>query len=160
VSGISAESAAGTDARPSVLRFRATAAYIASARLFAVTLGRHYGLTNETLEDLRLAVSEACTLAVESGGGPTGRPVELSLRCTGEGLQVEIQDVGEQPSEDSDPARQSDGGLRQPVGRLQLVSMLFGDAEVLPGEAGAHLLRFSAGPTSGGQHVYARPVLE
>jgi serine/threonine-protein kinase RsbW len=144
-----AEAAAGGIAGPntdvSELVFGATPGYIATARLFAATIGRHYGLTNETLEDLRLAVSEACTLAVEAGGGSAGRPVKLSLRWSGEALQVEVQDVGEPHPARSVARRQLDHEVRLLVGSLELVGMLFEDAEVLPGKDGAHLLRFSTG---------------
>ncbi|MBA2626257.1 MAG: ATP-binding protein [Acidimicrobiia bacterium] len=79
-----------------VLEIPASAAYVGIARTVTTAVaGSVEGLSDGRLEDLRLAVSEACTNAIEAqaAGGPEPRVV---LRCSlrGRELEVRIEDSG------------------------------------------------------------------
>ena len=49
------------------LAIPADPAYVGTVRYFAATIARHEGLPEELIDDLRLAVSEACAEAIDSG---------------------------------------------------------------------------------------------
>lgn len=51
------------------LRLPANSAYVAAVRLTTAALAARLGFTLEDLEDARMAVSEACNLLLEAGGG-------------------------------------------------------------------------------------------
>ncbi len=48
------------------LMIRGRPEHLVSARMFAASVGRHLGAGQEQIEDLKLAVSEACTNAMQS----------------------------------------------------------------------------------------------
>ena len=77
------------------LAIPAEAGYIAMARMFAGSVARHYGCDEDVVEDVKVAVSEACTNSVkahrESG---TTEPIELRARETNGDLTFEIVDSG------------------------------------------------------------------
>ena len=52
------------------LRVPATTEHLAVARLFGAGAARHFGGTADDVEDLRLAVSEACTMAMQAARSP------------------------------------------------------------------------------------------
>ena len=50
------------------LAIPADPAYVGTVRYFAATIARHEGLPEELIDDLRLAVSEACAEAIDCRG--------------------------------------------------------------------------------------------
>ncbi|MBA2279877.1 MAG: ATP-binding protein [Acidimicrobiia bacterium] len=79
------------------LRFPARAEHLALVRLVVTHLAEHHGagLDLARMDDLRLAVSEACANAVEAYGRQ-GRAGEVLVRCSvvpGE-VTVEVEDHG------------------------------------------------------------------
>lgn len=61
--------------------------YVATVRLFVASVARHFGLAEEVLEDLKVAVSEACNDAISQASGP----VSVQMRAPDDGrLEVEI----------------------------------------------------------------------
>jgi hypothetical protein len=110
---------------------------VGTLRVFASSVARHYGLSDDLVEDLKLAVSEASTDPIEAGAGG-----EISLAMlVGEDVVVcEVrsrswQAVSGTPDlpEGVDPAA---------LDRLQVVRALFGDAERSEHD-GAVTVRFS-----------------
>lgn len=62
------------------LRFTALPEHVRTARLVAMAVARRVGLGDETLEEIRLAVGEACVRAVSrTGTSGLGTPVEVEL---------------------------------------------------------------------------------
>ncbi len=122
-----------------ILELPPDSAYIGTARIFASTLARHFELPDETVEDLKVAVSEACsrTLAGEGDDRISIRVRSLDGRLTFEIAQTDVRP----PSEGSDTPTPSASELASGLS-LELVTALFEDAEVVPGAAGP-LLRFS-----------------
>jgi len=73
--------------------------YIAVARLVAAGVGTRSGLTVDDIDDLKVAVSEACTNVIDHAfpdPEKTEQSTAISLRFTPreKGLEVEIEDYG------------------------------------------------------------------
>jgi anti-sigma regulatory factor (Ser/Thr protein kinase) len=64
------------------------------ARLFAASVARHLGSGEEQVEDLKLAVSEACTNAIQLGAGD---PVTVQIVPDGGTVTVRIGTVDPAP---------------------------------------------------------------
>ena len=107
-------------------------AHVASMRAFVGAIGRHSGCSDETIEDLRLAVTEACGQALEQDAAPDG--IVLRTSVDGERLTVEIEPTG------SFERAGLDGEV---VGRWALIQALFPDAE-LQDQGGSAVLRLAA----------------
>ncbi|HEX2031470.1 MAG TPA: ATP-binding protein [Actinomycetota bacterium] len=102
------------------------AAYIATARIFGSALARHYGVPEGAIEDLKLALSEACAALVRGSGermllAATPLDGRLRYRVTGGALP------GAGPAEDDTPSSLASVGL-------ELIRALFEDAEITAGD--------------------------
>lgn len=64
-------------------------------RASAAELGTTMGFSDERIEDLKLAVSEAVTNAIEHGSGGRKKPVEVVFELHQDKLEVEIIDHGD-----------------------------------------------------------------
>ncbi|TMK80006.1 MAG: ATP-binding protein [Actinobacteria bacterium] len=110
-----AQSAAGETEGPSVrLTIPAKPEYITLVRLALSGLSRLRPLSEETLGDLKLAVTEACSNSVRHGYGEGGEGVvEILYELQPDRLVVEVTDEG--PGFDANGARSDDdlaeGGL-------------------------------------------------
>jgi serine/threonine-protein kinase RsbW len=124
------------------LAIPADAAYVGTVRHFAATIARHEGLPEELIDDLRLAVSEACAEAIDAG--VTGS-IRVALSLEPEGIDVEVTSGSTQPEGEPDG-----GEPLVPIYRLQLIRALFPDAETDPGH-GVRVVRFTVphGGTTG-----------
>ena len=115
-------------------------AYLATARLFASTLARHFDVADDVIEDLKLAIGEACSrllATVEPEPRLALRAERVDGRLVFEVPQGDLREPV--PSETPTPsAEELAAGLS-----LELVGALFEDTELAEGEAGARVLRFS-----------------
>ena len=93
--------------------------HVASARAFVGAVGRHFGCSDEAVEDLRLAATEACSQALRESPGD---PIELRAWLDDDSLRLEIE-----PSGRFDRASDEDGDLSVDE-RLALIRSLFPDA--------------------------------
>ena len=86
----------------------ASPAFAHLARLTVAGLANRAGFSYDEVEDLRIAVGEACTLLI--GPEPRKGSVELSFRLRAASLDVEVtgDDV-------SDPREVADGGLSRQI---------------------------------------------
>jgi anti-sigma regulatory factor (Ser/Thr protein kinase) len=75
--------------RSLTLRVSADPALLTTARLFAAGAARLAGCSDETVEDVRIAVSEACTRAVRDTG-TRGEHVSVEALIDGAGLEVVV----------------------------------------------------------------------
>lgn len=76
--------------------------YVGVVRLTVAALARNAGLDEERVEDIRMAVSEACANAVlanEAAG--SDEPVAVDWRHDGDRLVIEVGDRGPGPTEDA-----------------------------------------------------------
>lgn len=104
------------------------AAYIATARIFGSALARHYGVPEGAIEDLKLALSEACAALIRGSerrilvdATPADRRVRY--RVSGGALPSPL-------TEEDTPSSLAGVGL-------ELIRALFDDAEIGGGEEGA-----------------------
>jgi serine/threonine-protein kinase RsbW len=106
-----AQPAAGLTEGPSVrLTIPAKPEYITLVRLALSGLSRLRPLSEETLGDLKLAVTEACSNSVRHGYGEEGQGVvEILYELQPDRLVVEVVDDG--PGFDAEGARADDENL-------------------------------------------------
>lgn len=66
-------------------------ALVATARMFAATVARQLGLPDDSVLDVKLAVSEACTSALQrAADGGSGSPIRLTVEGDAADLAYEI----------------------------------------------------------------------
>jgi anti-sigma regulatory factor (Ser/Thr protein kinase) len=109
---------------------------LGTARTFASRVAAHFGCADDTVLDLRLAVSEACTESV-APRSPSESTVRVALEPGVDRLRVEVTGVGSFEGPDDSPKR-----VGEPT-RLELIRTLFPDAQVAPVKDGLFALRFS-----------------
>jgi anti-sigma regulatory factor (Ser/Thr protein kinase) len=105
---------------------------LAAARLFAAASARLAGCNEEAVEDVRLAVSEACTRAMRRAASGSEDRIRVETRSEGDVLTVEV--LG--PASEAPAASVDDPAI-------DLVTALFPDAAESVHD-GAVRLRFSA----------------
>jgi anti-sigma regulatory factor (Ser/Thr protein kinase) len=120
---------------PLALSVPANPAYISVIRLFAGAVARQVGLDDELVDDLRLAVSEACTDVMESGGPAR---IEVTLFAEPDRLAVAVR--GEGPADRVPAAIQ--GPMVPRIDRHEVIRALFPDAEIV-GTDESKVVRFS-----------------
>lgn len=121
------------------------AAYVATARLFAASVARHFAVDEELIPDLKLAISEACAGDILTGTGGSGIRVSATAgdgRLGFEVTQPEQVEASSEPSTDSTPTPGETAKLA-----LEVIQALFEDAQVVDGPDG-RVIRFGA-PTGG-----------
>lgn len=78
-----------------VLTLRPEPQYVGTARAFAAALARHFRCDEERVQDVKVAISEACSNAIKAHrSADVGDPVRLVVRRTEEQLWFEIADQG------------------------------------------------------------------
>jgi serine/threonine-protein kinase RsbW len=124
------------------------AGYIAMARMFAGSVARHYGVDEDVVEDVKVAVSEACTNSVKAHhDSGTTEPIELRARALDGGLTFEIVDSGKgidtalQTAIDESAATPAAGLYEGSLG-LTLIRSLFPGAEILRNDDRGTTVRF------------------
>jgi serine/threonine-protein kinase RsbW len=76
--------------------FTALPAHVRTARLVAAAVARRSGVADSLLEEVRLAVGEACSRAVEAHRRDCpGEPVRISLTDQAGRFEVEVADTGQ-----------------------------------------------------------------
>jgi serine/threonine-protein kinase RsbW len=100
----------------SVLRLRipAKAEYLVLGRLVLTGLSRSEPIDPDSLSDLKLALTEACTNSIRYAYGQDGGSIEISFELTGDLLAVEVVDDGpgfEPPAAPGDASQLDEGGL-------------------------------------------------
>jgi serine/threonine-protein kinase RsbW len=98
--------ATGRDGRTVRLTIPARAEYIALSRLALTGLARLRPISDETLADLKLALTEATSNSVRHAYGEDGGRVEIAYQLDGDRLVIEVNDEGE----GFDPADEGDVG--------------------------------------------------
>jgi serine/threonine-protein kinase RsbW len=125
------------------------AGYIAMARMFAASVARHMRCEEGSIEDVKIAISEACTNSVKAHrDSETNEPIQLLAHLEGEAVVFEIVDVG--PGIDvvlhaaeTDATSTPASGLYEGSLGLTLIRSLFPDAEILRNEDRGTTVRFS-----------------
>jgi len=85
--------------------FTALPAHVRTARLVATAVARRSGVPESMLDEVRLAVGEACSRAVEANRRASpAEPVRIALTDSGGRFQVEVTDTGAGPGGAARPA--------------------------------------------------------
>jgi serine/threonine-protein kinase RsbW len=123
-----------------VLEIPPIAAYVGMVRLFVGSLARHFGIEEGTVQDLKLAVSEACNGAIRvRGPGPSDDPVRIVSSNDAGRLVVQVDDA-------SDSEASADASTTEDLVRglgLELIQALFPDVEMMPGTGGRKGVRLA-----------------
>ncbi|MER5942831.1 ATP-binding protein [Streptomyces sp. NPDC001928] len=123
------------------LRFSALPEHVRTARLVAAAVARRAGVDEAVLDEVRLAVGEACTRAVglHQSVGITA-PVKVSLIEEEKQFSIEVGDEAPRsvPGERSSGAGGNDGEVdaEEDEMGLAVISGLVDDVEVSAGEHG------------------------
>jgi serine/threonine-protein kinase RsbW len=122
------------------LEIPSDAVYISTARLFAAAIARHFGVDEDLVDDLKLAISEACNGAIRLRKAEAGnRPIRIDVSAETTSLSFEIEDAIEAgPSLAGDTTGDLTRGLS-----IELIQALFPQAEMLAGPGGGTSLRLS-----------------
>jgi anti-sigma regulatory factor (Ser/Thr protein kinase) len=116
------------------------AAYVSAARLFAATVARQIGVAEEALDDVKVAVGEACNRALATA---PQRAITVHVERTGTRLAFEIAQ-GAAPSTAPADLLSTPTPQELAVGlNLELITALFEDADLVDGRDGSPAVRFS-----------------
>lgn len=129
------------------LEFSSQPDFISTARLFAGAAARYYGCDEDAVQDVKIAVSEACTNAVKAHANAlVATPVRVEVRPDGETVEFHIIDAGggfERASNgDGEPPTDPNVLAESGIG-LQIIQALFPDSHVGPNGQGGTTVRFS-----------------
>jgi len=114
--------------------------YITLCRLALTGLSRLRPLSDETLADLKLAITEACSNSVRHAYPDEHGRVEITYKLTGDTLEVEVCDEGEgfEPEAYGQAAAElSEGGLG-----ISIIRSIADELEIGPRAGGGSRLRF------------------
>ncbi|MBN2025952.1 MAG: ATP-binding protein [Actinobacteria bacterium] len=112
------------------LEMPAKAKYVGLARLLAGSIARRMRFNEESIDDLKIAISEVCTNAiVHTGNGKEGKAPILIRFLAGNGyLTIEVRDHGPGFDPDRILERKSDDLLNQGFG-IPLIKSLVDEYE-------------------------------
>jgi anti-sigma regulatory factor (Ser/Thr protein kinase) len=102
------------------LQLPAAAEHLGTARSFAAAVARHYDVAGEKVEDLKIAISEACVDALMAGS-----PIRVRAEEVGNAVSFAV----EAPEGGQTPEQQALDDLGAPA-RLELIRSLFPDTSV------------------------------
>jgi serine/threonine-protein kinase RsbW len=124
-------------------------AHVRTARLVATAVARRSGVDEALLDEVRLAVGEACSRAVEAHQRHCpAEPVRIEMTDTDERFVVVVSDhaptasasppePGDSGGGDGSAAAEPDGGMAMPAGfGLAVISGLADDVRVLSTSSG------------------------
>lgn len=114
------------------LQLPPAAEHLGTARSFAAAVARHYDVSGEAVEDLKIAISEACIDALLAGAPIRVRAEEVGRSVT---FAVEAPEGGEMPEQ----AALDELGA---PARIELIRSLFPDTS-LETENERRVIRFS-----------------
>jgi anti-sigma regulatory factor (Ser/Thr protein kinase) len=123
------------------LRFSALPEHVRTARLVAAAVARRAGVDEAVLDEVRLAVGEACTRAVglHQSGGITA-PVQVLLIEEEKQFSIEVGDEAPRSVPgDWAPGEEPDVETEEDEMGLAVISGLVDDVEVTAGEHGGQI---------------------
>lgn len=108
-----------------VLELPAAPQYVGSARLFVAAVARRLDCSPETVDDLKLGISEACTQAL-AAGGLTPQRLRLTVARVDARLELEVVRLGREASAEVDDPATAEAHQIRDLG-LDLLRSLFPD---------------------------------
>lgn len=131
-----------TDIDQAALEIPLDAAYFASVRLFTSSVARLYECDETSIEDLKLAVSEACANALAAKARDF---IRINASAEGRVFSIDVEDGGAaalKPVSGDEAEHASTDELARMLG-LELIRSLFPDASVQENARGGHDLHLS-----------------
>lgn len=123
-----------------ILEIPSEAAYVSTARLFAGAVARYFGIDEDAVDDLKLAVSEACNGAIRYRETESAnRPIRIDVTTHGASLVFEIEDAIDSGS--SRPGVNTEDMIRELS--IELIQALFPNAGMIQGRGGGTNIRLS-----------------
>jgi len=122
--------------------FTALPAHVRTARLVATAVARRSGVAESLMDEVRLAVGEACSRAVETHAVQCpDKPVRLALSNQAGRFQIEVINAGwpaQPPRGDSGGrgAEKGESAIMPPGFSLAVIAGLADDVEISETEAG------------------------
>jgi serine/threonine-protein kinase RsbW len=132
----------GTDTRTErfTLVLPPDAAYVSAARLFAATVARQTGVAESLLDDIKVAIGEACARALATA---PDRPLSVVVHRGHARLVFEVSQ-GEPPSVTPGDLTSTPTPQELAAGlNLELITALFEDADIVEESDGSSAVRFS-----------------
>lgn len=120
------------------LKFPCRPEYVGVARLAILGVASRMRFSYDDVEDVRLAVGEACTTSVEwaERNGKTESDIVLRSEIGAEKLVVDIFD---QAGERMDEGREADADVESENLGALLITLLVDEVTVLPRDGGTHV---------------------
>jgi serine/threonine-protein kinase RsbW len=134
------------------LTFSALPAHVRTARLVATAIARRTGVAESLLDEVRLAVGEACSRAVEAHRVHCpGEPIRIELRDDSGRFEVTVSDLA--PSDEVKQEQPFDLGMLSDSFMsgfgIAVITGLADDVEVFPSPKGTNI-RMSWPAANGG----------
>jgi serine/threonine-protein kinase RsbW len=120
----------------------AKAEYITLGRLALTAIARVRPLSDETLSDLKLALTEACTNSVRHAYEGRAGTVEIVYQLEPDRLVVDVLDDGDGFQVDEAVDRSDNGDLSEGGLGIAIIRAVADEVDIGPGEAGGSRLRF------------------
>jgi anti-sigma regulatory factor (Ser/Thr protein kinase) len=115
-------------------------AYVSAARLFAATVARQVGVAEDDLDDVKVAIGEACARALATA---PERPLSVRAERRDSRLAFEVDQGQAGPAAPTD-LTSTPTPQELAVGlNLELITALFDDADVVESSEGPPVVRFS-----------------
>jgi serine/threonine-protein kinase RsbW len=131
----------GDDGRSVRLTIPARPEYITLGRLALTAIAGVRPLSDETLHDLKLALTEACTNSVKHAYQDGSGSVDIVYELRGDRLAVEVGDAGA-GFETSDTTEDDVGDLAEGGLGIAIIRALTDEVEIGKREGGGSRLRF------------------
>lgn len=116
------------------LQMPPAAEHLGTARSFVAAVARHYDVAGEAVEDLKIAVSEACIDALVAGA-----PIRVRAEETGRAVAFSVE-----APEGGETAEQAALDELGAPARIELIRSLFPDTTIQTDD-GRRVIRFSLG---------------
>jgi anti-sigma regulatory factor (Ser/Thr protein kinase) len=123
--------------------FTPLAAHVRTARLVATAVARRSGVAESLMDEVRLAVGEACSRAVETHASQCpDEPVRVALSSDAGRFEIEVinagqaADLGAETVGSGQVPRQGDGSIMPPGFSLAVIAGLADDVQISETDAG------------------------
>jgi serine/threonine-protein kinase RsbW len=126
------------------LTIPARAEYITLGRLALTAIAGVRPLSDETLHDLKLALTEACTNSVKHAYGEDGGSIDIVYELLSDRLAVEVGDAGAgfEPNGGRRGGADEDELLEEGGLGIEIIRALTDEVEIAKREGGGSKLRF------------------
>lgn len=118
--------------------------HVATARMFVAEAGRQLGMEGDAIEDLKVAISEMCTGAIQAHeAAGIDDPIHIVLKSLEDHLEVEVKSAIAEPGGAPEWDPKTPTHMFQKVLGVGLIKALYGDAEWIIHEGDGTTVKFS-----------------